>query len=158
MSDDFTIRSAYFRPVQTPGITFTQPSLAQQHFKQEADINYIIDRYKTTGTLVDPLKPSTRMPQFGDFTSVPDFHAAQTLISESKAMFSSLPSHIRDRFKNDPGQLLAFLADENNREEAIKLGIIPAPASPAPSVEQSPPAAPSPAPAPDSTSISESKS
>jgi len=40
---------------------------------------------------------------------------------------ASLPSKIRDRFGNDPSQLLSFLADSSNKDEAISLGLVSAP-------------------------------
>ena len=39
----------------------------------------------------------------------------------------TLPADLRKRFSNDPGQLLSFLENEDNRAEAIKLGLVNAP-------------------------------
>ena len=47
------------------------------------------------------------------------------MLSNARESFAMLPSSIRKRFDNDPGLLLAFLDDENNREEAFSLGLIP---------------------------------
>jgi len=35
----------------------------------------------------------------------------------------ALPSDVRKRFSNDPAELIDFLADKKNDEEAIKLGL-----------------------------------
>ena len=101
-----------------------EPSLTQQSFADECDINNIVARYVTTGVLGDPLSVPTNSPQYGDFTSVADFHVAQTIIAEATQMFDLLPASIRKRFENDPAQLLAFMEDDSNREEAIKLGLV----------------------------------
>ena len=116
-------RSAYERK-EHKGLTCEPPSLTQQQFKEECDINNIIARYETTGLLTDPLHPGTRMPQFGDFSNVPDYLHAQTIIARTREAFEALPSKIRDRFDNDPAQMLEFLQDESNREEAMKLGLV----------------------------------
>lgn len=101
-----------------------EPSLTKQSFAADADINTIMERYAKTGYLVDPLNPSTRKPQFDDFSSVPDFQEAQEIVARSCEMFDDLPSKLRDRFNNDPLDLLAFMSDPANHEEAIKLGIV----------------------------------
>lgn len=36
----------------------------------------------------------------------------------------SLPAELRKRFRNDPGMLLAFLEDPQNRAEAESLGLV----------------------------------
>lgn len=117
------IYSCYDPP---PGVDTVnlEPSLTQQHFADECDINNIIERYVNTGVLGDPLNPGSVSPQFGDFSTSYDFHAAQTLIVQAEQAFDALPAAIRNRFHNDPGELLAFLEDESNREEAINLGIV----------------------------------
>lgn len=49
----------------------SSPSLTQQQFKEEADINNIIASYNTTGLLTNPLVQSARQPMFGDFSNLP---------------------------------------------------------------------------------------
>lgn len=126
------IVSVYGKKEVTSGITFTQPSMTQQHFKDECNINNIIARYEKTGFLTDPSRPATRKPQFGDFTSVLDYMAAQNQIIEAQDMFDSLPATMRKRFENDPQQLLAFLEDPANTSEAIDLGFYEYTALPSP--------------------------
>jgi len=115
-----------------------------QSFKEECDINNIVEHYTKTGNWSTSLRPATRPPIFGDFTSVPDFREAMNYVANAREQFEALPSRIRKRFENDPGQLLSFLQDEKNRPEAEALGLIEAKsatvaaASPAPTVAQSP--------------------
>lgn len=100
----------------------TEPSMAQQHFKDECDINQIMARYQRTGILTD--NPGSLRPLFGDFSNVSDFQSAQNAILDVNDSFMSLPSSIRARFNNDPGYLLEFLAKEENRGEAVSLGLV----------------------------------
>ena len=44
--------------------------------------------------------------------------------------FMALPAAVRERFNNDPAELVDFVSDVNNRSEAIDLGLIPPPAKP----------------------------
>lgn len=115
-------------PSRVPSDNFDS-SLTQQHFKDECDINHIMRRYRETGFLVDPLKRQTVKPQFGDFSTAFDFHAAQNVIASANEAFAALPSEVRKRFANDPGQFLAFMEDERNMDEAVKLGLVDKPAS-----------------------------
>lgn len=99
-------------------------SMTQQHFKDECDINCIMDKYAVTGYLVDPLKVVTAKPQFGDFTAVPDYQTAQNIIVEGREAFEALPARIRKYFDNDPALYLSFISDGDNLDEAIKMGLV----------------------------------
>lgn len=116
-----------YSPPKSPAVTFTEPSFTDQSQKKDCDINVILDRYKETGYLVDPLHQGTRKPVFGDFTEVPDYQGCLDLIREADARFMELPAAVRDRFGNNPQEIFDFIANENNREEAIKLGLISPP-------------------------------
>lgn len=117
----------------------SSPSLTQQSFKDECDINNIMARFEATGVLPDnPFEP-----RFGDTTMLPDFHAAQNIIAQANETFAALPAKVRERFQNDPAQYLAFFSDADNHDEAVKLGLVNPPQAPqeAPSVpEATPPA------------------
>lgn len=123
------------------GIEFKDPSLAQQHMKDECDINNIVERFGVTGQL--PVASSIP-PTYGDFTGVNDYRTALDLVMAADESFMSLPAKIRERFNNDPAELVDFVSDINNRSEAIDLGLIPPPAKPdgvIPSPEVAKPAA-----------------
>lgn len=117
-----------YNPPKSPVITFVDdPGLTDQSQKDDCDINRIMARYRETGYLVDPMHPGTRQPLFGDFTEIPDYQGALEVISAADAAFASLPANVRDRFGNNPQQIFDFLSDENNRDEAIALGLIDKP-------------------------------
>ena len=105
------------------GVACEEPSLAQQQFKDECDINNILRQFNITGLLPEaPLSP-----RYGDFTGIGDYHSALNAVIAAEDDFMSLPAHIRARFENDPAQLIDFLSDENNRSEAEKLGLLEVP-------------------------------
>jgi len=115
------------------GLACQPPSMTQQQFKEECDINTIVQRFGVTGQL--PV--TTRMPSYGDFSGVSSYQDALNLVRASGEAFMGLASGVRSRFDNDPGKLLAFLADEANRDEAVKLGLVGPPPSAKPSSEAS---------------------
>lgn len=106
------------------GIEFTDPSMTKQSFKDECDVNNIMRRFNATGVVTHV---NGRRPEFGDFTSVATFQESLNTVIEAESMFAELPAAIRDRFGNDPRQLLEFVADPDNRDEAVTLGIVKAP-------------------------------
>lgn len=109
------------------GLGFDDLSLAVQSSRDEVDINTIVRRFGLTGQLPD----NVGMPQYADFEDVYDFHGAMNIVAEAKEAFMRMPAHVRARFGNDPAELVAFVSDERNRDEAVKLGIVDRPAGPA---------------------------
>jgi phage internal scaffolding protein len=104
------------------GLACSDPSLAQQNFKDESDINFIVRQFGLTGELPG----QTLSPQYGDFTGVLDYHSAVNAVLAAQDEFDHLPAQMRARFDNDPANLIDFLGNEENREEAIKLGLVAA--------------------------------
>jgi len=109
------------------GLSCPEPTLAQQHPKDEVDINNILYKYTQTGIL--PI--GSHEPAYGDFSMVNDYHTAMNAIKNAQNAFNDLPAVLRERFANDPANLIDFLNDDNNRSEAEKLGLI-IPSSPVP--------------------------
>lgn len=107
-----------------------EPSLTKQSFAEEVDINTIVRRFGLTGQLPSDV----RVPQYADFDEVVDYHSAMLLVRQAQESFMELPAHVRARFHNEPGELVAFVSDEKNREEAERLGIVVPKVTPAPVV------------------------
>jgi phage internal scaffolding protein len=102
------------------GLHCEDATLAQQHFRDECDINNILRQFNITGLLPEaPLSP-----RYGDFTGIGDYHTALNQVIAAEDEFMSLPATIRARFENDPAQLIEFLDKSENKDEAIKLGLI----------------------------------
>lgn len=106
-------------------------SLAVQSEAEEADINTIVKRFG----LGVPLPSGVVMPQYGDFTGVTDYQSALNLINQANDGFMSFPADIRARFENNPANMISFLENDANRDEAVKLGIL---LSPSPAVNVAP--------------------
>lgn len=118
------IRSRY-NPGTRDGWQSTVPSMTQQQFRDEADINYIISMYDSTGvmpTYHGDGQPA--QPMFGDFAELPD--NAQDVYNQmlaAKADFDNLPLDVRKRFDYDPAAFLAFVDDPNNLDELVAMGL-----------------------------------
>lgn len=115
------------------GIVFTEPSMTQQHFKDETMIDNILQKYAETGFLTDPFSPK-RPIQFGDFSDVTDFQTAQNAVARATEYFESLPSNIRSSFNNSPQEFLNALNDPEQRSNLEALGFV----APEPSKEPQP--------------------
>lgn len=96
------------------------PSMTDQSFKDEVDINTIVQRFGLTGEMPSDL----RMPSYGDFEATVDYHGAMLALKAADEEFLRLPGEIRARFDHNAGALIAFLEDPKNEEEARKLGIL----------------------------------
>jgi phage internal scaffolding protein len=105
------------------GIVFTEPSMTQQHFKDETMIDNILQKYAETGFLTDPFTPK-RPIQFGDFSDVTDFQTAQNAVARATEYFESLPSHIRASFNNSPSEFLHALNDPVQKSKLEELGFV----------------------------------
>lgn len=114
---------AYSEPVRTSDLECPEPSLAQQSFKDDADINVMLERFKVTGQMPQGLV----LPTYGDFTGVSDYRSAVDAINKASNAFMDLPANLRGRFDNDPQKFLEFVSDDKNRDEAIRLGLVPKP-------------------------------
>lgn len=101
------------------GLRCDDASLTQQQFKEEADINTIVDRFMKSGVLPTPVN----MPQYMDYEGVFDFQSAMNVVRQADENFMRLDAKVRSRFNNSPQEFLEFFADPSNVEEAIRLGL-----------------------------------
>lgn len=98
-----------------------EESRTQQQFKDEVNINKIVAKYKKSG-VYDRIVANQGI--YADLTQIPDFQMCQDKIAKAKQGFDLLPSEMRKRFHNDPAELIEFLQDDKNYEEAVKLGLV----------------------------------
>lgn len=118
------------------GLACEDASLAQQHFKDECDINNILRQFNITGQL--PNAPLS--PRYGDFTGITDYKTALDWVIAVDDEFMALPADLRARFKNEPANLIEFLNNEANRQEAETLGLVESkPLENVPTVEEKTP-------------------
>lgn len=114
-----------------PVIDFSDdPGLTKQSMKDDADINFIIEKYNRTGVI------NFRQNRSGEYLDVSeypiDFQDAMNTVIKAQDMFNDMPSELRKRFGNDPGTFLDFVHDPANKEALydLKLAVRPAPANP----------------------------
>lgn len=105
------------------GLECPEVTRTQQQFKDEVDINTIARNFGLTGRLPE----NVRMPTYGDFTDVDDYQSALNAARRAAQSFMEMPGEVRLRFANDPQQFLAFCSNPANRDEAVKLGLVPSP-------------------------------
>ncbi len=99
------------------------PTITQQNKRESTNINLIMDKAKKTGIL-----PSNKLNvEYGDFTLAEDLQDAFTKVEEARTEFDRLPGKVRKKFGQNPVAIMDFLSKEENREEAIELGLIEKP-------------------------------
>lgn len=108
----------------SPSFTCSTPSMTDQSQKAQCDIYNIIDSFAYNGAL-----PTVPAAQFTDFDFTVDYQTALNTVIDAQERFESLPSNIRERFNNNPAGLLQFLENEDNRAEAISLGLVDGPSA-----------------------------
>lgn len=123
--DNFDARSNEF------GLSCKDPSLTQQSFAAESDINTIVDRFMKTGVLPDPV----RMPQYVDYEGVFDFQSAMNVVRQADENFMRMDAKVRARFHNSPQEFLEFFANPDNHAEAQRLGLLVSTSAPAGSAD-----------------------
>jgi len=101
------------------GLQCDDHSLTQQQFKDESDINTIVDRFMKSGVMPNPIN----MPQYMDYEGVFDFQTAMNTIRQADENFMRMDAKVRARFNNSPQEFLEFFGNPENTQEAIRLGL-----------------------------------
>lgn len=107
------------------GLACNDESLCQQQFVEEVDINTIVRRFGLDGELPE----SVVMPQNSDFEEIFDFQSAMNAVVAARESFDEMPARIRSRFHNNPAEFVDFCSNPDNRDEALKLGLVEKPAT-----------------------------
>lgn len=94
--------------------------MTQQSAKDECDINLIVEAAKRGADLSQLTRPT----MYGDFTGLPSYREALLMVNKARDMFMALDANVRKRFGNDPAEMLDFIADDKNRDEARSLGLL----------------------------------
>lgn len=114
---EHSVRNGRLR-VQTINL---EPSLTQQQFAADCDINNIMRKYQTTGEFTHL---TSKQGRYADFSDITDYREMLDTVKYADEAFASLPADVRLRFKNDPAHLLEFLQDSKNYDEGVKLGLL----------------------------------
>lgn len=138
---------SFYRDHRRLQITSFPASMAKQSMADECDINILMLRYQKTGMLNHIIRYKG---QYADVSNQEDFQSALQTLQDANQMFDSLPAKVREKFKNDPGQFLAFVENPENREAMAELGLLdrppkkaePDPPPPEPKTDPEPPTQP----------------
>lgn len=102
---DASLRSYDSGEVSAKLATDTGPeTLVQQHFADEVDVNTIVRRFGLTREL--PIGVAGGV--YGDFSGISDYESALEQIERARAGFMALPAPVRERFNNNPGELIKY--------------------------------------------------
>lgn len=103
-------------------------SRTEQYHADGTRVDQILRKYATHGIDANNVglfrRAHVPAPQYGiqqDF----DYQTQLNTIIKIQDYFSTLPARTRELFRNDPGNMLQFLSDPRNRDQAIKLGLLP---------------------------------
>lgn len=102
----------------------------KQEFREECDINVIVRRFNQSGQL--PVNMQNLQPAFIDASGMGDFESAVQQVTAADQAFKALDPNLRARFNNNPVALVQFISDEKNRDEAVRLGLVPKKEEPTP--------------------------
>jgi len=118
-----TARTQYDeRPVLKSDLSFVgDKGVTKQSDLKDADINAIFKRFERTGQLPTMI---TKEPRYGDFSAVPDYQEAVSIVRTAEEQFLNLDVTIRNRFENDPAKFLGFATDPANIDELEKMGLL----------------------------------
>lgn len=107
---------------------FTQPSRTKQSFKQDADVNVIMKRFKKVqGQDFLNRYQGYLGGTFGDFSEVVDYRTALEQVKRADEVFMALPAMVRSRFNNRAEDFLDFCQDPVNLEALKELGLAVSP-------------------------------
>ena len=96
----------------------------KQSFKDETDINKILERANKSGTISHLNKHRGEYADFSDF----DFFEAQLMLTKGREIFDDLPAELRNEFQNSPAGFFDYVNDPANKDRLPEL--LPALAAP----------------------------
>lgn len=88
---------------------------ARQEFAQDADINYMLAKFKVV--------PPRGAPTYGEWDDTLDLQQALTSVNEARAAYRNLPDELRNKF----GSMEELLTAYHNGSLVIKDGEAPTP-------------------------------
>lgn len=97
----------------------TEPSKTDQQFAKECDVNQIMANAKK-GMISNHVRNSPGV--YADVSEIPDLLECMEIMTTAQRDFDQLPAKTRERFGNSPVQLVDFLNDSANDDEAVKMG------------------------------------
>lgn len=119
------IRSRYSLGDPVKGLEFHEPSLTQQQFKDECEIESLLKAHNLS-QVMGIINNHNQQPLYGDVSEIPDFHASQNHVARATEYFEALPSDVRSRFNNSLSEFLTTLNNPGAREALTEMGVLKA--------------------------------
>lgn len=106
------------------GLDFTgDEGKTKQEFRDECDINVLMERYEKSGVISNLNTASPRYLDLGDASHLDLMHAMQVL-NEAEASFMSLPAKVRAEFDNDAMAFVEFAENPDNIDRMREFGLV----------------------------------
>lgn len=113
------VRSAFSKGARVQQ-DFSGDSPTRQEFREECDINRIVDRFMRTGQVTH----LAQVPgQFLDVSNVQDYRTALDNVRAAHDVFMTLPAKVRQGFNNDASEFLDRVV-EMDQDELLELGLV----------------------------------
>lgn len=100
--------------------TVTGETMTEQAHAKDTDINYILKNYTRTGMI----KHAKDHAGYYDDIDGQTYHEMLNTVMEARNTFMEMPSAIRNKFNNDPGQFMDFVQNPDNIDEMVEMGIL----------------------------------
>lgn len=115
----------HYDDLKEKGLTFKKPSMTQQHFKDDCDINVIVRRFNAGQINTMPLAMNEGF--YADVSDLGSYQDANARVNSIKDYFANLPSSVREKFNNSVDDFVAFASSDNSRDAFIEMGILEKP-------------------------------
>jgi len=117
-------------PTTGKPLTDESKSLAVQDKKDTCDINRIVKKVTRPDGQIDAstVQSLAKAPgRYGDFTNAADFQEVSNRVIRMNDAFMALPPQTRLKFDNNPANMVEFVSNPENYDEAVTLGLLPPP-------------------------------
>lgn len=111
---------------ETGEVTYHE-SMTKQSEMDACDIHNVLKQFSQQG-FEALVREKAATGQYADLPDEIDYQNSLNIVLAAQASFATLPSQVRERFANDPARFLDFLANPDNREDAVRMGLVEAPA------------------------------
>lgn len=96
-----------------------KPSLTDESFKKECDIDFIISNFVQRG-----IEPPQHQIEYGKQFTSEDYMHSMNVLSECKSAYEALPAIEKERFNNSVTNFLDFVSNPDNLRESYEKGYI----------------------------------
>lgn len=115
---------SFYTPHDRVTINTGDQLITKQSMAFECDINNILKQFSKTG-IINHI--NSNQAQYLDLPDNLDFQSSLAIIQQADDAFASLPSKVREHYKNDPARFLGALTDPAERDLLTEYGILKRP-------------------------------